>query len=157
MHHHDHHGCCCGHDHDHDHGQDCHQGRAVPAEELSGEEMALLHELAHHHYLPVARFLLESTRQDDFSSVALAPVYLRHPGESLEQVRRTGALLLGLEEKGYLSLDYGYPLDGYSYEEYRSSQVYAYFCQSVEQARGRAGFLGDTPVLELGSIAPVEA
>ena len=154
MHHHDHHGCCCGHDHDH--MQDQRQSCPVSEGELSGEERALLHELDHHDYLPVARFLLESTKQDDFSSVALAPVYLRHPEESLEQVRRTGALLLGLEEKGYLSLDYGYPLDGYPYEEYHGSQVYAYFCRSVEEARGREGFLGDTPVLELGSIAPME-
>ena len=61
-----------------------------------------------------------------------------------------------LEEKGYLTLDYDYPLEGYPYTEYRQSDLYAYFCRTIEEAKGRPGFLGDTPVLELGSIAPAE-
>ena len=57
----------------------------------------------------MARFLIESSREDDFSSVALAPVYLRGPEESMEWVKETGAMLLELEKKGYLTLDYDYP------------------------------------------------
>ena len=123
---------------------------------LTEAQTAFLHELEHHHFLPVARFLIESSREDDFSSVALAPVYLRGPEESMEWVKETGAMLLELEEKGYLTLDYDYPLEGYPYTEYRQSDLYAYFCRTIEKAKGRPGFLGDTPVLELGSIAPAE-
>ena len=63
-------------------------------------------------------------------------------------------VLLELEKMGYLTLDYDYPLDRYSYKEYKESELYAYFCRTVAEGTGRAGFLGDRPVLELGSIAP---
>lgn len=144
MHEHDEHcGCGCEHGH-HSNGP------------LTEAQEAFLHELAHHHYLPVARFLVESSVEDDFSSVALAPVYLRGPQETMEWVKETGAMLLELEEKGCLTLDYDYPLEGYPYAEYKESDLYAYFCKTIEEAKGRPGFLGDTPVLELGSIAPVD-
>lgn len=99
---------------------------------------------------------MESTAEDDFSAVALSPVYLRSPEDTMEQVKEMGALLLDLERRGWITLDYGYALEGYPYEEYRTSALYAYFCRTVEEAKGRPGFLGDTPVLELGSIAPAE-
>ena len=94
--------------------------------------------------------------EDDFSSVALSPVYLRGPEETMDQVKETGRMLLDLEERGWLTLDYGYPLEGYPYTEYRESALYALFQRTVKEAAGRPGFLGDTPVLELGSIAPAE-
>lgn len=143
MHDHDAH-CGCGHDHSHHH------------EGLTEAQHAFLHELEHHHFLPVARFLAESTKEDDFSSVALAPVYLRAPDETMEWVKETGAMLLDLEAKGYLTLDYDVPLEGYPYKEYKESALYAYFCKTIEEGRERPGFLADTPVLELGSIAPAE-
>ena len=151
MHEYDEHcGCGCEHGHTHEHHE--HHGRG----ELTGAQHAFLHELEHHRFLPVARFLVESTVEDDFSSVALAPVYLRAPDETMEWVKETGAMLRDLEEKGYLTLDYDYPLDGYPYTEYKESALYAYFCKTIEEGKDRPGFLGDTPVLELGSIAPAE-
>lgn len=66
-------------------------------------------------------------------------------------------MLLELERMGRITLDYGYALSGYSYEEYQNSTLFAYFSKTVEEAKGKSGFLGDTPVLEFGSIAPVEA
>lgn len=149
-HHHDHCGCGCGHDHSHVHEHHHPHGDLTEAQE------AFLHELRHHHFLPLARFVVESTKEDDFSSVALAPVYLRHPGETMEWVKETAAMLLDLEARGLLTLDYDYPLEGYSYEEYKTSDLYAYFQKTIAEAAARPGFLGDTPVLELGSIAPAE-
>ena len=64
---------------------------------------------------------MESTAEDDFSSVALAPVYLLSPQDTMEQVKKMGALLLDLERRGWITLDYGYALEGYPYEEYRTS------------------------------------
>lgn len=68
---------------------------------------------------------------------------------------RLGRWLTSLEEGGYLSVDYDLPLSGYGYEEFKESELYAYFCRTVEEASRRKGFLGDLPVLELGSIAPL--
>lgn len=149
---HEHCGCGCGHDHHHHH--DHHP--APHGAPLTEAEAAFLHELSHHRFLPVARFLVESSTQPDFTAVALAPVYLRHAGETMEWVKETGAMLRGLEEKGYLTLDYDYPLEGYPYTEYKESQLYAYFQKTTAEAAARPGFLGDTPVLELGSIAPAQ-
>ena len=146
--HHHHEGCGCAHEHPHHHGR--HDGALTPAME------DFLHLLSHHKYLPVARFLVESSKEEDFCSVALAPVFLRSPNEDLASVKMTASLLLDLEEMSYLTLDYDYPLDNYSYEEYKESELFAYFCRTVEEASHREGFLGDTPVLELGSIALVE-
>lgn len=149
---HEHHepcGCGCGHHHEHHH----HSGELLG--ELTQAQAAFLHELEHHHFLPVARFVVESSQEGDFSSVALAPVFLRSPEETMEWVKETGAMLLELEQRGWITLDYDYPLEGYSYAEYKQSELYTYFCSTVEEAKGRPGFLGDTPVLELGSIAPV--
>ncbi|MBE5056334.1 hypothetical protein INF37_10020 [Pseudoflavonifractor sp. DSM 107456] len=153
--HHDGH-CGCGHDHSHTHTHDCGCGyEHGPAQgELTPAMEDFLHHLHHHHFLPVARFLVESSVEEDFCAVALAPVYLRAPDESMESVKETAAMLLELEKMGYLTLDYDYPLDRYSYKEYKESELYAYFCRTVAEGTGRAGFLGDRPVLELGSIAP---
>lgn len=152
-HHHEHCGCGCGHDHEHEHH---HEHHGEHGGELTPAQAAFLHELEHHRYLPLARFLVESTAEDDFSGVALSPVYLRSPEETMEQVKETGRMLLDLEARGWITLDYGYPLEGYPYAEYRESALYALFRRTVEEAKGRPGFLGDTPVLELGSIAPAE-
>ena len=92
MHEHQEHcNCSCGHHQEH-HSLHPHGGGLTEA------QTAFLHELEHHHFLPVARFLIESSREDDFSSVALAPVYLRGPEESMEWVKETGAMLLELEK-----------------------------------------------------------
>ena len=66
-HEHEHHGRCCGHHHGH--------------RELSEAHIAFLEELEEHHFLPVVRFMVESSRERDFSVEALAPVYLRHKGD----------------------------------------------------------------------------
>ena len=145
--------CGCGHDH----GQHSHsRAHADARAPLTQAQEAFLHHLEHHHFLPVARFLVERSGADDFSSVALAPVYLRAPDEGMEDVKETAAMLLALEEAGLISLDYDYPLEGYPYPEYLESDLYAFFCKTVEEAAGRPGFLGDTPRLELGSIALAE-
>ncbi len=146
--HHDHCGCGCGHDHHH-------ESHHRPQGDLNEAQAAFLEELEHHHYLPLARFVVESSKEEDFSSVALAPVFLRHPGETMEWVKETGAMLLDLEARGLITLDYDCPLEGYSYGEYKTSDLYAYFQKTIAEAAARPGFLGDTPILELGSIAPV--
>ena len=92
-HHHEHCGCGCGHDHEHEHH---HEHHGEHGGELTPAQAAFLHELEHHHYLPLARFLVESTAEDDFSSVALSPVYLRSPEETMEAGVKT--VLTGLAD-----------------------------------------------------------
>ncbi len=126
--------------------------RLVSPKDLTANQRDFLCRLSHHQALPVARFVLESSREHDFSSVALAPVFLRSAADEMSDVKEAGAFLLGLEAMGCLTLDYDIPLRGYPYEEYDHSALYAYFVSTVKEGASR-GFLGDTPRLELGSMA----
>lgn len=128
----------------------CHTRQAI---ELTAPEHAFLMDLAQIPFLPLARFILASTRSDHARSVALAPVYLTEETETLERVRETGAVLLALQEKGLVSLDYDMPLQGCGYAVYRNSSVYRLFTECVAEGSHRPGFLFDQAELELGSIA----
>lgn len=144
-------GCDCGHDHD-AHQADAHIAPIKVAE----NQMYFLHLLSHHHYLPVARFTITDSREDEFVSTALAPVYLGSPADDMETVKEAGEFLKELEDMGLITLDYDIFLNGYEYEEYKTSTLYEYFCKTVAEGATRPNFLGDTPVLDLGSIALTE-
>ncbi len=128
----------------------CHGHGAV---QISEQEKSFLVILAQTPFLPMARFTMSSTQSEDLQSVALAPVYMTDGKESMEQVQENRELLLSLEEKGLITLDYDQPLQGYGYEEYSRSSVYEMFRATVEEGGKKEGFLFDTPNLELGSLA----
>ena len=75
----------------------------------------------------------------------------------MAMVKEAGAFLKKLEDMGLITLDYDIPLNGYAYQEYKDSALFEYFCATLKEGAGRPGFLGDTPVLELGSMALTEA
>lgn len=139
---------CCGHDHKHTQGT----GDAAPVE-VTENQKDFLHQLGHSRYLPVARFTVKDSREEDFAVTALAPVFIRSAADDMETVKEAGAFLQRLEALGLLTLDYDIPLDGYGYEEYKGSALYEYFRATVAEGASKPGFLGDTPVLELGSMA----
>jgi len=145
-------GCGCGHDH-HAHGHDCADHEIVDIE-LNEDQTAFLRQLAQIFFLPVAQFIVKSTKESAFTSVALQPVFIRSLDDTMEDVRDAGKFLTTLENAGMISLDYDFPLDGYEYQEYKNSELYLYFCQTIEEGKTQEGFLGDTPELVLGSIAP---
>lgn len=153
MPHDEHCGCGCSHDHDHS------QNPIVPAtpDQVTENQKDFLHQLRHRHYLPVARFTLTDSHEPDFLSTALAPVFIRDAGNDMTTVKEAGAFLQKLEDMGLLTLDYDIPLSDYGYEEYKDSDLYAYFCKTVAEGAGKPGFFGDTPELDLGSMALTEA
>lgn len=120
---------------------------------LSMEEKDFLNQLAQTPYLPLARFVLKSTKSSHFESVALAPVYLQDKTDSMETVKGIGAVLKSLEERGHLTLDYEEPLKNGDYSDYENSDLYAYFRETAAQAAKHDDYLYDIPDLELGSIA----
>lgn len=145
--------CGCGHDHSH-----CQQAKAPAAPaQVTENQKAFLHQLHHRHCLPVARFTLADSRESDFAATALAPVFIRSAADEMAAVKEAGAFLQRLEEMGLITLDYNIPLKGYDYDEYKGSALYEYFCRTVAEGAGRPGFLGDTPRLDLGSMALTEA
>ncbi len=167
-HHHDH-DCTCGHDtcgcghhhhHHHDDGKPAFQPSSITCKnELTENEVIFLHQLSQYHYLPVAQFIVRSSKQDDFEIVALQPVFIRSIRDTMEEVKESGAFLQKLYDMGMISLDYDIPLDGYAYHDYKESDLYKDFCDSVGEAVEKADetFLGDTPAIELGSMGLTEA
>lgn len=153
MPHDEHCGCSCGYDHTDKENTKVH---ATPAE-VTENQKSFLHQLHHNHYLPVARFTLTDSREPNFISTALAPVFIRNVSDDMTMFKEAGAFLQKLEDMELITLDYDIPLSGYSYEEYKSSALYAYFCKTVAEGAEKPGFLGDTPELELGSMALTEA
>lgn len=157
---HTHHGSCC-HDHSDDEQKEghscggCHCGHHQTEIEITEEEMVFLTQLAQTPYLPLARFVLRSTKSSHLASVALAPVYLDQKTDMMEMVKSKGAVLESLAHKGVITLDYDEPLENGDYTAYSASELYAYFTETVAEgkAKGKDDFLFDTPSLELGSIA----
>ena len=162
--------CGCGHDHKaaghegHDHGPDCgcewHEHDDVTDgpnydNGLSIAENNVLMALLERGGLPVARFALTSSKEHEAYAVAMSPVYIADQGDSLETIRKYGALYVGMEDKGLIELDYEFPLPGYPYREYHDSWAWSHFVETAAEAKQR-GFTFDTPHLELGGITLTE-
>ncbi len=149
-HHHHGSGCGCG---DHAHGE--HEDGPDYENGLSIAENNVLMALLDRGGLPVAQFALTSSKDQEAYAVAMGPVYIARPDDSLETVREYGALFAGMEHKGLIDLDYDFPLPGYPYEEYRNASVWRHFVETAAEAKTR-GFTFDTPNLELGGITLTE-
>lgn len=154
--------CCCSHEHDSgcgNHHTDCGQNGACSGGcqdsviYITEDEYAFLMKLAELPFLALTRFVMRSTTSEDAESVALAPVYMTDKNESMETVKKTGAILQSLEEKFMITLDYDMPLQNGDYAVYEESLLYQHFCNTVQEGSRQAGFLFDQPVLERGSMA----
>lgn len=107
-------------------------------------------------YLPVACFAMTRSGEASVYAIALAPVYLTSPADSLDNVKALGKSLRQLEEAGLITLDYDLPLQGYAYDEYKRAAVYDLFARTVSEGSAQPNALFDTPLLELGSMALTE-
>lgn len=154
-HHHEHGDCCGGHHHEHGNGC-CGGHKVLKIEELTEDENAFLNHLISYTYLPVTRFVLKSTKEKDFIVHTLSPVYIEYEDDDMDKVRFVSEVIISLEEKGFISVDYDIPLKNYPYSEYYNSGLYKYFVDTVEEGKVKPGFLGDTAELETGSMAITE-
>lgn len=157
-------GCCGGHDHgDHHHHEEhsggcggchgCGSQASGPVEvHISPEEEQFLQKLAQCPFLPVAEFLLKSSKSDHLTNMALSPVYLETGKETLPQIKAIGQVLLSLEEKELISLDYDSPLEGCDQRLFTNSDAFHLLEQTVEEGKASGEFLFDAPVVEFGSI-----
>ena len=107
-------------------------------------------------YLPVACFAMTRAGEASVYAIALAPVYLTSPADSLDDIKALGKSLSQLEEAGLITLDYDLPLQGYDYDEYKRASVYDLFVRTVAEGSAQPDSLFDTPLLELGSMALTE-
>lgn len=120
---------------------------------LTGEEAAVLGELSRTGPLPVCRFILKSSVEDELENIALAPVLIRKPGDDVKTAVGRGKIILALEKRGLVLLDYETPLPGYNYDAVKASAAFAEFLNTVNEGKSRPGFLFDTADLDAGSMA----
>ena len=99
-------------------------------------------------FLPLARLVRKQAPGDGATLVLQAPVYLDTPDDTPETVRETGTILLSLEAKRLITLDYDKPLQNGDYSMFSESRFYDdYFVQHpAPESTG-------SPVFEYGSIA----
>ena len=117
-------------------------------------ELALMFELMETPFLPVCRFSMTKAGEEDTVRVtALAPVYFNAVDTTMEEAKQIGEALLHLEEKGIITLDYDVKLENYDYMEYRNSDLYKELKKTVAEGAGKEGFLCDTAVIDMGSMA----
>ncbi len=149
-------GCDCGHEHTHEDGCNCghhHEHLVVGEDGITEAQADVLLAIHQRGYLPIARFALRSSQDSDAYAVALEPVYIADAAQDMDTVKANGGLFTSLEDMGLITLDYDIRLTGYAYQEYEQSSLYAYFVETVKEASQKPGFVLDTPVLELGSVA----
>ncbi len=120
---------------------------------LSEAEKDFLTLLAQTPFLPITRFLMKSSKSDHLESVALAPVFLYGRCDSLTKVKETGRLIDRLAHHQIISLDYDISLENGGYNDYRQSEVFALFSETLEAGKANPDFLFDTPEIQFGSIA----
>ncbi|NLC32378.1 MAG: hypothetical protein GX781_03675 [Clostridiales bacterium] len=147
--------CGCGtHHHPHEHSADCGcQEYTGGIQGLSDEEAKLLRLIGQFGSLPLARFVLTSTKDDSLHMSALEPAAIEHENESIETVKQRGEVLLSLEDKGLITLDYDIPISGYEYEGYQASAIFSTLQSAAQEAASKPGFLFDTAAIDRGSMA----
>lgn len=119
---------------------------------LTEEEAALLRLFAASPYLPAARFVMKSSKTPHATNIALAPVFLLSPEDDVKRAAHTAQLLLSLEDKGLIQIDYEMPLENANEEEFTSSPLFAYFTDTVLEGANRFHSVFDVAALELGSM-----
>lgn len=123
---------------------------------INSKEISFLMELVKCNYLPVSRFIMSSSIEEEAWIVSLAPVYIITIDDSMETVKEIGTVLSDLEKKGLISLDYDIPLQDYDYTQYTKSALFSYFQETVNEGKRNPSYLFDTAEIELGSIALTE-
>lgn len=119
---------------------------------ISPLEETMLGKLSQCPFLPVAQFILKSTRPEEQPHMSLEPVFLETGAESLEQVKHFGQTLLELADKNIVSLDYSCPLEGSDYSIFQNSSAYALLMQTVEDGKQDPQFPYLPPEIVQGSL-----
>lgn len=90
-------------------------GNALPP--MDGQEKALLAKLGVYAYLPICRLVARNTLREQSYVVVAAPLYLEEPHTPASEAEDVSRALQALYTRGYVTLDYQLPLQGYDYSQ----------------------------------------
>ena len=110
--------------------------------------------LRQHPLMPIARFELVSSLDDELLSVALNDVVLLDPEDTMEEVKDRAAQIARFREKGLLTTRYDMRVaDGDLTAMYENSNLFNELWVLAQQGRGKEGFLFDNARVRMGLIA----
>ncbi|MCI1965620.1 MAG: hypothetical protein LKJ17_05740 [Oscillospiraceae bacterium] len=120
---------------------------------LSDQEAEILGKLSSGGAVTVCRFVMSSSKEDSLQSIALAPVVIHSPGDTVALVKERGAVISQLVKRGLISLKYdGKAVPGFDEQTVRKSAAFTAFQEAVNEGSGKPNFLFDTALLETGSM-----
>lgn len=103
--------------------------------------------------MPIARFELTSSLDEELLSVALDDVVLLDPEDTMEEVKERAAQIARFREKGLLTTRYDMRVaDGDLAALYEDSNLFNELWVLAQQGRGREGFLFDDARVRMGLI-----
>lgn len=143
--HHEHHGHRHGHD-------DFEEEKLIVSIPATVGQLAFLESFSKIAPLPIVKYLITSSVEHSFESVALRDVCLRSAEDTIPLIKETAAFLQGLEASNLIAIDYDSPLDDESYAHYYHSASFQLFQETVAEGAAQQNFLGDTASLEKGCI-----
>jgi len=103
--------------------------------------------------MPIARFELLSSLDEELVSVALNDVVLLSPEDTMAEVKERAAQIARFREKGLLTTryDFHYASSGL-WELYENSNLFNELWVLTQQGRGKEGFLFDHAQVRMGLI-----
>ena len=103
--------------------------------------------------MPIARFELTSTLDEELLSVALDDVVLLDPEDTMEEVKERAAQIARFREKGLLTTRYDMQIaNGDLAAMYEDSNLFNELWVLAQQGRGKEGFLFDDARVRMGLI-----
>ena len=103
--------------------------------------------------MPIARFELISSLDEELLSVALNDVVLLDPEDTMKKVKDRAAQIARFREKGLLTVRYDMRIaDGDLFAMYENSNLFNELWVLAQQGRGKEGFLFDDAQVRMGLI-----
>ena len=103
--------------------------------------------------MPIARFELVSSLDEELLSVALNDVVLLDPEDTMEEVKERAAQIARFREKGLLTTRYDMQIaNGDLAAMYEDSNLFNELWVLAQQGRGKEGFLFDDARVRMGLI-----
>lgn len=124
---------------------------------MNEHEASIIGEIKKQGTLKISRFELRNTHEDDIISTALDNVWICAANDSMELVKARAAAISKLSDDGIIAVEYAdEPTDAKKAGVYGESDIFALLCSTVDEGRGKEGFLFDCAAITCGKLSLTE-